>query len=165
MPLVFFVVKAHSWLMLSFVSTNTTKHFSGKLLSSWVAPAWTGTCSCSSSLLLIELHEILVRLFLQYFEVCVNDITTSTVSMTSHNFVSSAILLRVHSAPSSRQLVKLQNMTYDWPLGYIIIYWFPTRLCTTDHYPLALVSYYFLFVCLFVSDSVRIFSINIILIS
>ena len=57
-------------------------------------------------------------------------------NLVSTSFVSSANLLRVHSAPSSRSLMKILNRT--GPLGYTATYWPPTRLCSTDHYPLGL---------------------------
>lgn len=111
-PLTFFLTRTHCWLRYSMVSTRTSRSSPVKLLSSWAAPStyldahfpdagfntssyWTSWDSCQPSLS----RSLTVAAQL------------SGISATISSILSSANLLRVHSAPSSKWLMKMVNRT------------------------------------------------------
>lgn len=73
MPSAAFPARMPCWLLVSFVSTGTSRFFPAKLFLSWLPPASAGAWGCSATATELafpaaELHKIPVGLFLQLVE-------------------------------------------------------------------------------------------------
>ncbi|KAK4809169.1 hypothetical protein QYF61_006427 [Mycteria americana] len=98
-PLAFCAARAHYWLMFNLVPTRILRSFFARLLSSWVAPSiyWGGILPQVQvfALLLVELHEVPLSLFLQPVEVPLDGSTTLWCISHPSQFLSSANVLRL----------------------------------------------------------------------
>lgn len=102
-PLAFFSARAHWWLMFNTVPIRTPS-LPAKLLSSWAAPVCTGAWGCSSlasGILFIELHEVVLSLFLQLVKVPLDGSTTLRCISYSSQFITSWAISGKHSLTSS----------------------------------------------------------------
>lgn len=114
--LTFFIFAAH-WTHCLLMTPRTHRSFSTKLLYSWLSPSM---CWCLSiflprcrnlALSYVQLHEVPVSPFLA---------SLMRSLSTPQSCMSSAILLRVHSVPSSKSLTKTDSITlfqyYSFPI-------------------------------------------------
>ena len=115
MPLAFLAARAHCWLMVNLSSTSSPRSLCTELLSSRSAPSlyW---CMGLFFPRCRTLHLPLLNL-IRFLSAQLSSLSSSHwmaaqpsgVSTTPPSLVSSANLLRVHSNPSSRSLMKKLN--------------------------------------------------------
>ena len=123
------------WFLANLLSTRTSRSFSADLLTS--RSALTCTDACGYSTLGVGALHLPLLILIRFLSTQLSSLSRSHwmaaqpsgVSTTPPNFVSSANLLRVHSIPSSRLLMKTLNKikptTSAWDTAS---YRLPTRL-------------------------------------
>jgi len=115
MPLAFLTTRAHYWLMVNLPATKTPRSLSTELLCSRSAPSlyWCiGLLLPRCRTLHLPLLKFIMFLCAQLCSLSRSPCMAaqrSVVSATLPSLVSSANLLRIHSVPSSRSLMKLNK--------------------------------------------------------
>ena len=98
---------------------------------------------------LLELHEILSAYFSSLLRSLCMAAWPSGESVAPSSFLSSTILVRKHFVHIIDKDVKWDRIYY-LSMGYSTSYWLSTILCTTDHYPQGIWTFFDSSHCLFI---------------